>query len=121
MLIMKNNLQKSSVSCPSPTAGKYMVYNRGNIRDQLLGEGVKFNPMTMFMLANDSNYKEEKLADQAMEENENEEIGMATVRNVNNVHKEKEKFSIYNMKAVARKMTPPGSVDMHDESDDSDI
>ena len=86
MLIMKNNLQKSSVSCPSPTAGKYMVYNRGNIRDQLLGEGVKFNPMTMFMLANDSNYKEEKLADQAMEENENEEIGMATVRNVNNVH-----------------------------------
>ena len=63
MLIMKNNLQKSSVSCPSPTAGKYMGYNRGNIRDQLLGEGVKFNPMTMFMLANDSNYKEEKLAD----------------------------------------------------------
>ena len=119
MLIMKNNLQKSGISNPSPTAGKYMVYTRGSIREQLLGEGVKFNPMTMFMMANDSNYEEEKLANEGIEENA--EVDMPTVSNVNNVHKEKEKFSIYNMKAVARKMNTPGSVDMHYESDDSDI
>ena len=35
---------------------------------------------------------------------ENAEVEMPTVSIVNNVHKEKEKFSIYNMKAVARKM-----------------
>ena len=102
MLIMKNNLQKSGISNPSPTAGKYMVYTRGSIREQLLGEGVKFNPMTMFMMANDSNYEEEKLANEGIEENA--EVEMPTASIVNNVHKEKEKFLIYNMKAVARKM-----------------
>ena len=102
MLIMKNNLQKSGISNPSPTAGKYMLYTRGSIREQFLGEGVKFNPMTMFMMANDSNYEEEKLANEGIEENA--EVEMPTVSIVNNVYKEKEKFSIYNMKAVARKM-----------------
>ena len=75
--------------------------------------------MTMFMMANDSNYEEEKLANEGIEENA--EVEMPTVSIVNNVHKEKEKFSIYNMKAVARKMNTPGNVDMYDESDDSDI
>ena len=93
-----------------------MVYTRGSIREQLLGEGVKFNPMTMFMMANDNNYEEEKLANEGIEENV--AVEMPTVSNINN---EKEEFSIYNMKAVARKMNTPGSVDMHDESDDSDI
>ena len=40
-----------------------MIYTRGNIREHLLGAGIKFNPSTMYMLANDYNYEEEKIAD----------------------------------------------------------
>ena len=61
MIIMKNNLQREDVSNPSPTAGKYMVYTRGNIREKLLGEGVKFDTSSMYMLANDQNFEEEKV------------------------------------------------------------
>ena len=40
---------------------KYMIYTRGNIRDQLLGGGIKFDPSTMYMLVNHYNYEEEKI------------------------------------------------------------
>ena len=61
LLVMKNNLQKDSISRPAPTAGKYMVFCRGGIREKLLGDGIKFDKNNMYMMANDSNYEEEKI------------------------------------------------------------
>ena len=61
LVIMRNNLQNSHTTKASPTAGKYMIFARGNIIDQLLGDGIKFDPSTMYMLANDYNYEEEKI------------------------------------------------------------
>ena len=56
MVILENNLQRKDVCYASPTAGKYMIFTKGNIRDQLLGDGIKFDPSMMYMLANDFNY-----------------------------------------------------------------
>ena len=61
LLVMKNNLQKENISRPAPTAGKYMVFCRGGIREQLLGDGIKLDKNNMYMMANDSNYEEEKI------------------------------------------------------------
>ena len=61
LVIMRNNLQNRHSTNASPTAGKYMIFTRGNIRDQLLGDGIKFDPSTIYMLANDYNYEEEKI------------------------------------------------------------
>ena len=49
LVILKNNLQSRDTTNASPTAGKYMIYTKGNIRDQLLGDGIKFDPSTMYM------------------------------------------------------------------------
>ena len=59
LIIMKNILQRADVSNPSPTAGKYMIHTRGNIREKLLGQGIKFDTASMYMLANDKNFEEE--------------------------------------------------------------
>ena len=48
-----------------------MIFTRGNIRDQLLGDGIKFDPSTMYMLANDFIYEVEKISiDNDVEEND---------------------------------------------------
>ena len=83
-----------------------MIYTRVNIRDQLLGDGIKFDPSTMYMLANDYNYEEEKIdmvddgaedekVDQKHDEEEKDPTG-------SNKQKKKEDYSICNMKAVAK-------------------
>ena len=103
---------------------KYMIYTRGNIRDQLLGDGIKFDPSTMYMLANDYNYEEEKIdmiddgaedgkVDQKHDEEEKDPTG-------SNRQKKKEDHSIYNMKAVAKKMFTPGYALLNNDEDDDE-
>ena len=68
MVILENNLQRKDVCHASPTAG---IFTRRNIRDPLLGDGIKFDPSTMYMLANDFNYEEEKISiDDDVKEND---------------------------------------------------
>ena len=57
LIIMKNILQGADVSNPSPTAGKYIIHTRGNIREKLLGQGIKFDTASMYMLAIDKNFE----------------------------------------------------------------
>lgn len=124
MLILKNNLQSKDICNASPTAGKYMIFTRGNIKDQLLGNGIKFDPSTMYMLANDQNYEEEKidLIDNGVEggdveEKDGEEENMAD----NSGQKKKEKnYSMYNMKAVAKKVFTPGCSYLDSDDDDDE-
>ena len=86
-----------------------MIYTRGNIREHLLGAGIKFNPSTMYMLANDYNYEEEKIADKEEVGNDGDKEPEEVREKVVKEEVEKEKnVSIYNMKAVARKMLTPG-------------
>ena len=56
---MKPRVATSVTRNPSPTAGKYMIHTRGNIREKLLGQGIKFDTASMYMLANDKNFEEE--------------------------------------------------------------
>jgi len=130
IIMLKNNLQKDTVSNASPTAAKYMVFGRGSIKDQLLETGIKFDPSSMYMLANDYNYDEEKIegeedvtegvaeevpeevAEKVAEEGAVEMVVKETVTKetvVQKVVKEKgEKTDIFNMKAVAKKVFTPG-------------
>ena len=124
LVILRNNLQSRDTINASPTAGKYMIYTRGNIRDQLLGDGIKFDPSTMYMLANDYNYEEEMIdmvddgaedekVDQKHDEEEKDPTG-------SNKQKKKEDHSIYNMKAVAKKMFTPGCALLNNDDDDDE-
>ena len=61
-LIVKNNLQRRSTTNAAPTAGKYMVYCRGPLRQQLLGGGLMLEHDSLYMMANNYDYTEEKLA-----------------------------------------------------------
>ena len=47
MVILENNLQRKDVCHASPTAG---IFTRRNIRDPLLGDGIKFDPSTMYSI-----------------------------------------------------------------------
>ena len=134
LVIMRNNSQNRDTTNASPTAGKYMIFTRGNIRDllglrrnirdQLLGDGIKFDPSTMYMLANDYNYEEEKIdmiddgaedgkVDQKRDEEEKDPTG-------SNRQKKKEDHSIYNMKVVAKKMFTPGCALLNNDDDDDE-
>ena len=42
VLIMKNNLQDPKTSNASASAGKYLIYGEGKIRDKLLQSGILF-------------------------------------------------------------------------------
>ena len=123
MVILKNNLQRADISHASPTAGKYMIFTRGNIREQLLGDGIKFDPSTMYMLANDCNYDEEKIDAGNGEKEEVEEGNVIEQVESQKVPKRKEEEKenqnlIYNMKAIARKVSTPGF--LPSESDDEE-
>ena len=131
IIMLKNNLQKDTVR----NASKYMVLGRGSIKDQLLETGIKFDSSSMYMLANDYNYEEEKIEEEVKEdvmEGVAEEVAENVVEKVaeegavekvvketvvQKVVKEKEgKISIYNMKAVAKKVFTPGAFE--DDSED---
>ena len=135
IIMLKNNLQKDTIRNASPTAAKYMVFGRGSIKDQLLETGIKFDSSSMYMLANDYNYEEEKIEEEVKEdvmEGVAEEVAENVVEKVaeegavekvvketvvQKVVKEKEgKISIYNMKAVAKKIFTPGAFE--DDSED---
>ena len=122
MVILKNNLQSKNICNASPTAGKYMIFTRGNIKDQLLGDGIKFDPSTMYMLANDHNYEEEKidLIDNGVEDG-NAEEKKGEDENVTDSDRQKEKkCSMYNMKAVAKKVFTPGCAYLDTDDDDDE-
>ena len=112
-----------------------MVLGRGSIKDQLLETGIKFDSSSMYMLAKDYNYEEEKIVEEVKEdvmEGVGEEVAENVVEKVaeegavekdvketvvQKVVKEKEgKISIYNMKAVAKKVFTPGAFE--DDSED---
>ena len=68
IIMLKNNLQKDTVRNSSPTAAKYMVFGRDSIKDQLLETGIKFDSSSMYMLALDYNYEEEKIVEEVKED-----------------------------------------------------
>ena len=42
ILIVKNNLQENNVNISATTAGKYMVYGEGPLKEKLIEDGIKF-------------------------------------------------------------------------------
>ena len=68
LIIMFNNVQDPHASNPSASAGKYLTYGEGPIKEKLIKDGLKFN-ISMYLMTNNFNFAEEKI----LEENSPEE------------------------------------------------
>ena len=63
LIIMFNNVQDPHASNPSASAGKYLTYGEGPIKEKLIKEGLKFDK-SMYLMANNFNFAEEKVLDE---------------------------------------------------------
>ena len=68
LIIMFNNVQDPFSSNPSASAGKYLTYGEGPIKEKLIKEGLKFDK-SIYLMANNYNFAEETV----IEENTPEE------------------------------------------------
>ena len=57
---VKNNLQDPNVRGAASTAGKWMVYGKGELLGKFLGGGIKYEKKKMVMMANAVDFKEIK-------------------------------------------------------------
>ena len=77
ILIVKNNLQENNVNNSAATAGKYMVYGEGPLKEKLIEDGIKFKTGEMYLMANNFDYQEEGVEEkeEGVEEVVEEELG----------------------------------------------
>ena len=55
LIIMMNNVQDPNASNPSKSAGKYLTYGEGTIKEKFISEGLQLDE-TYFLLANNKNF-----------------------------------------------------------------
>ena len=67
LIIMFNNVQDPHASNPSASAGKYLTYGEGPIKEKLMEAGLKFDK-SMYMMANNYNFAEEKVFEENLPE-----------------------------------------------------
>ena len=72
LIIMFNNVQDPHASNPSASAGKYLTHGEGPIKEKLMKEGLKFDK-SMYMMANNYNFAEEKVFEENLPEEELED------------------------------------------------
>ena len=72
LIIMFNNVQDPHASNPSASAGKYLTYGEGPIKEKLMKEGLKFDK-SMYMMANNHNFAEEKVFEENLPEEDMED------------------------------------------------
>ena len=72
LIIMFNNVQDPHASNPSASAGKYLTYGEGPIKEKLMTEGLKFDK-SMYMMANNHNFAEEKVFEENLPEEDMED------------------------------------------------
>ena len=119
LLVVKNNLQNPNVKGAASTAGKWMVYGRGDVMSDFMSNGAAFNKKKMVVMANAFNFKEVNVADDADDadevsdvEDENEEPEMpssAAKRPRRENREESPEPDIYNMRASAISVRTPGT------------
>ena len=63
LIIMFNNVQDPHASNPSASAGKYLTYGEGPIKEKLVKEGLKFDK-SMYLMANNFNFAEEIISEE---------------------------------------------------------
>ena len=72
LIIMFNNVQDPHASNPSASAGKYLTYGEGPIKEKLMEAGLKFDK-SMYMMANNYNFAEEKVFEENLPEEDMED------------------------------------------------
>ena len=63
VILVRNNL--GSEITTNASAGKYLVFGEGPIKDKLLKGGIQFDAKKMFLMANNYNFDEEKITTEA--------------------------------------------------------
>ena len=135
IIMVKNNLQENNVNNSAATAGKYMVYGEGPLKEKLIEDGIKFKTGEMYLMGNNFDYQEEgvKEKEEDVEEVAEEELGRKTPKHPKKTVKPSRKTEVpvkENSKPVskgnysARKVATPGSflgdIDYSDSEDGSD-
>ena len=59
LMIMMNNVQDPNASNPSQSAGKYLTYGEGAIKESFISEGLQLDE-SYFLLANNKNFAFDK-------------------------------------------------------------
>ena len=72
LILMFNNVQDTHASNPSASAGRYLTYGEGPIKEKLMKEGLKFDK-SMYMMANNYNFAEEKVFEENLPEEDMED------------------------------------------------
>ena len=72
LILMFKNVQDPHASNPSASAGKYLTYGEGPIKEKLMKEGLKFDK-SMYMMANNYNFAEEKVFEENLPEEDMED------------------------------------------------
>ena len=108
VILMKNNLQDPHTSNPAASAGKYLVFGEGAIKQKLVKSGIKFDDKKMFLMANNHNFDEEKISKKAP-------VGEEVQKTKKRTTEEK------NVRIKPRKVATPGFsfVDPSSSSEDS--
>ena len=108
VILMKNNLQDPHTSNPAASAGKYLVFGEGAIKQKLVKSGITFDVNKMFLMANNHNFDEEKVSKKAP-------VGVEVQKTKKRITEEK------NVRIKPRKVATPGFsfVDPSSSSDSS--
>lgn len=69
LIIMEDNI----LGPGAPTAGKWMVYGQGKIKERFLSDGVVFDPDQFYMHANHTDFQMEMITDKPKEKRKNED------------------------------------------------
>ena len=67
LIIMFNNVQDPFSSNPSASAGKYLTYGEGPIKEKLIKEGLKFDK-SIYLMANNYNFDEQTVIEENVPE-----------------------------------------------------
>ena len=114
LLILEDNVHEAGHDNSAKTAGKYMVFGKGRIKDKFLSTGIKFEKSEFVMHAKAHNFEEEKI--NTIQPQQHIVDKTAPQKRLKNKSKNP---PIFNMKSVAKKVNCPGSI-INDETDDSE-
>ena len=124
--VVKNNMQDPDVKGAASTAGKWMVYAKGELLDKFMNEGIKYNKKTMVMMANAADFKQYKpkllgnedddetvdKSDDSGEESEEEEepvVQVSKKRKKSQRRDDSPEPDLYNLGGTAIPVRTPGS------------
>ena len=75
LIIVRDNIHQAGMEHSAKSAGKLMVYGKGSVKRDFMGEGIKFNKDEYYVHANSHNFEEEIYEKDSDEEDNDDSNG----------------------------------------------